>query len=127
MVLEECILVVGPGLSFAPVTVENVLARVDEAPSVRNCAPVDGVRGHGNQYALRLSDSYRCTDDICGAERIPRPHGSDAQPQGARPDPGRAPYKSVGGRDPARELPHPGPAGPLLRTHRDRHGREAGA
>ena len=46
MALQELILVCGFRLSFAPVTVENVLARVDQLASVSDCALVDGIRGH---------------------------------------------------------------------------------
>jgi len=39
--VQECILIRGFRLNFAPVTAENVLASVDQSASVRDCALVD--------------------------------------------------------------------------------------
>jgi len=43
---EERIFFLGFRLNFAPVTVENVLAGVDQSTSVNDCALIDGIRGH---------------------------------------------------------------------------------
>jgi hypothetical protein len=43
---QERVLVVGSWLNLAPIAVEDVLARIDEPPSVSDGASIDRVRAH---------------------------------------------------------------------------------
>jgi len=43
---QERVLILRSRLDLTPIAVENVLAGFDETASVRNCPPIDRIRGH---------------------------------------------------------------------------------
>ena len=65
---QECILVRGFRLSFAPVTFENVLVCVDQSASVGDCALIDRIRGH--EVSMRRAPGPAQYRVLVGVNRI---------------------------------------------------------